>query len=126
VPGAGAAGPCLLARTAAVVAVTCAVLHAGTAGGAASLAIGLACLTCAVHLWRRPGPGAWGTHVVLAAGMAAHPLVSAAFPSPGHVHGGASAEATAASLLAGVGLLLAAWRWWLGRDLVVQGASRGS
>ncbi|MGK5173536.1 hypothetical protein [Geodermatophilus sp. CPCC 205761] len=117
--GGAAAGPCLLARTAAVVAVACAVLHAGTAGGAAALAVGLACLTCAVHLWRRPGPVAWGTHVVLAVGMAAHPFVAAALPATGHVHGGGTSWATAASLLAGAGLLLAAWRWWLRRDLVV-------
>jgi hypothetical protein len=115
-----AAGPRLLARTAAAVATGCPVLH--LVNGAADLlwaAVAVACLPCALHLWRRPGRVAWGMHVTLCLVMAAHPVVAAALPAAGHLHahGPATGGTTASSLLAGLGLLLAAWRWWLGGDL---------
>ena len=115
-----AAGPCLLARTAAVVATGCAALH--LVDGATNVlwtAIALACLPCAVHLWHRPGRGAWGLHVALCLVMAFHPVVAAVLPAAGdpHAHGPATGWTTAPALLAGLGLFLAAWRWWLGRDL---------
>src|SRR3954470_11642859 len=98
-----AAGPCLLARTAAVVATGCAVLHLVDAAPAALwTAVALACLPCAVHLWLRPRGGGGATHVVLSLAMAAHPVVAAALPAAGHVHAhGAAAGWTAfPSLLA--------------------------
>jgi hypothetical protein len=115
-----AAGPCLLARTAAVVATGCAALH--LVDGATNVlwtAIALACLPCAVHLWHRPGRGTWGLHVALCLVMAFHPVVAAVLPAAGdpHAHGPATGWTTAPALLAGLGLFLAAWRWWLGRDL---------
>src|SRR3954466_1462923 len=118
-----AAGPCLLARTAAVVATGCAVLHL-VDGPPAALwtAVALACLPCAVHLWLRPRRVAWATHVALCLAMAAHPVIAAALPAAGHVHAHGPAPRWTAfpSLLAGLGLLLAAWRWWLGRDLPLR------
>src|SRR4051794_12957026 len=115
-----AAGPCLLVRTAAVVATGCAVLHVMDGAPAALwTAVALACLPCAVHLWLRPRRVAWATHVALCLAMAAHPVVAAALPAAGHVHahGPAAGGAAFPSLLARLGLFLAAWRWWLGRDL---------
>ncbi len=113
-------GPWLLARTAAVVTTGCAALH--LASGATHVlwtTVAVACLPCAVHLWRRPGRMAWSGHVALGLAMAAHPVVAAALPAAGHLHGGGPvAGSTAApSMLAVLSLLLAAWRWWLGRDL---------
>ena len=118
-----AAGPCLLARTAAVVATGCAVLH--MVNGAPEVlwtAVSLACLPCAVHLWLRPGRVAWGVHVALCLAMTAHPVVAAALPAAGHLHahGLAAGWGGEPSLLAGLALLLAAWRWWLGRDLTLR------
>ena len=100
-------GPCLLARTAAVVATGCAALH--LVDGATNVlwtAIALACLPCAVHLWLRPGRGAWVMHVTLCLVMAVHPVVAAVLPAAGHLHahGPATAWTTAPSLLAGLGL----------------------
>src|SRR3954466_14370345 len=78
-----AAGPCLLARTAAVVAPGCAVLHVMDGAPAALwTAVALACLPCAGHLWLRPRRVAWATHVALCLAMAAHPVVAAALPAP--------------------------------------------
>src|SRR3954454_5942159 len=118
-----AAGQCLLARTAAVVATGCAVLHL-VDGAPAALwtAVALACLPCAVHLWLRPRRVPWATHVALCLVMAAHPVVAAALPAAGHVHAHGPAPGWTAfpSLLAGLGLFLAAWRWWLGRDLPLR------
>src|SRR3954467_13935508 len=118
-----AAGPCLRARTAAVVATGCAVLHL-VDGAPAALwtAVALACLPCAVHLWLRPRRVAWATHVALCLAMAAHPVVAVALPAAGHVHAHGPAPGWTAfpSLLAGFGLFLAAWRWWLGRDLSLR------
>src|SRR3954454_4333039 len=83
-----AAGQCLLARTAAVVATGCAVLHL-VDGAPAALwtAVALACLPCAVHLWLRPRRVAWATHVALCLAMGAHPVVAAALPAAGCPHG---------------------------------------
>jgi hypothetical protein len=69
-------------------------------------AIALACLPCAVHLWLRPGRGAWVMHVSLCLVMAVHPVVAAVLPAAGHLHahGPATAWTTAPSLLAGLGL----------------------
>jgi hypothetical protein len=122
-----AAGPRLLARTAAAVATGCAVLHlVHGATGVLRAAVALACLPCAVHLWLRPGRGAWGMHVALCLAMALHPVLAAAIPAAGHLHahGPATGGTAAAALLAGLGLLLAAWRWWLGRDLAVPWETR--
>ena len=117
-----AAGPSLLARTAAVIAVGCAVLHLlpGTAGVLSGV-VALSCLACAAHLWLRPTRAAWGMHVLLCLAMALHPVVSVALPVPGHAHahGAANGGMAAATALAGLGLLVAAWRAWLGRDLPV-------
>src|SRR3954467_5181 len=118
-----AAGPGLLARTAAVVATGCAVLHLLNAAPEVPwTALAVACLPCAVHLWFRPGRMAWGMHIVLGLAMAAHPVVAAALPAAGHghAHGRAAAGTTAPSLLAGLGLFLAVWRWWLARDLPLR------
>src|SRR4051812_50214879 len=112
-----AAGPCLLARTAAVVATGCAVLHL-VDGAPAALwtAVALACLPCAVHLWLRPRRVAWAMHVALCLAMAAHPVVTAALPAAGHVpaHGPAAGGAAFPSLLARLGPFPAAWGRGLG------------
>src|SRR3954453_7164231 len=118
-----AARPCLLARTGAGVATGGALLRwVGGAPSALWTAVALACLPCAVHLWLRPRRVAWATHVALCLAMAAHPVVAATLPAAGHVHSPGPAPGWTAfpSLLAGLGLLLAAWRWWLGRDLPLR------
>ena len=76
--------------------------HLGTA------LLSVACLACAVHLWRRPGPVAWALHVVLTTAMlAAHPPLAVAH----HPAAGLAAWAgPVAGLLAVVALLLAAVR----------------
>jgi hypothetical protein len=115
-----AAGPCLLARTAAVVATGCVVLHlVHGAAGVLWTAVALTCLSCSVHLWLRPSRVAWGMHVSLCLAMTLHPFVAAGLPGAGHLHahGTATGGTAAPSLLAGLGLLLAAGRWWLGGDL---------
>ena len=117
-------GPQLLAATAAGVATASALLHlpllVPLASGwvtAVSLAPAVACLGCAVHLWRRPSAAAWAGHVGVAALMLAHPLLAPA----GHAHGGAGAWAPGVLLLlAGLGVLLGLARWALGTDVPVR------
>ncbi|RZU32113.1 hypothetical protein [Blastococcus saxobsidens] len=77
-----AALPRFLARSAAGAAAGCAAVHglalaaAPHPGTTATAALVLACLLCAVHLFRRPGPVAWAAHVVLTTAMlVAHPPV---------------------------------------------------
>ncbi len=86
---------------------------------------GLACLVCAVHLWRRPGPAAWTGHVAVAALMAVHGLLG----GPSHDHTATTGPATtdpgtwvssALLLLAGLGVALGAVRWALGADVPLR------
>jgi hypothetical protein len=118
----------LLARSAALAAAGCGLAHglllaAAPAGWTAvgQAALTAACLPCALHLWWRPGAAAWAMHVALAVAMLlAHPLVQA---FGAHVHGSAASAGwagTAMPLLAGLGLFLAVWRWWLGCDVAGQ------
>jgi hypothetical protein len=102
-------------------------LAGGSAGwtAVAQVAMTLACLPCAVHLWRRPGPVAWAMHTALALAMlVAHPL---AVVLGGHVHQHVAAAAewagTAVPLLGGLALFLAVYRWWLGYDVAAPGSS---
>jgi hypothetical protein len=98
-----ASGPCTgavdqrqaPARAAATASVSCGLLHglqltgspAGWWSAGVHLGLVLACLPCAVHLWRRPGPLAWGVHGVLAVLMAvAHPLAMAVGAAGPHAH----------------------------------------
>ncbi|WP_052091058.1 hypothetical protein [Modestobacter caceresii] len=76
----------LLARAAATAAAACALVHllaAPGAAGAGLTAVAVACLLCAVHLWRRGSTAAWLLHVVLTSVMLLH---STAGPG-GHHHG---------------------------------------
>ncbi len=97
-------------------------LGAGPAAGL-PVAAGLACLGCAAHLWRRPGPAAWAGHAAVAALMPLHALAG----GPAHHSAGAAATDPAAwapsalLLLAGLGVLLAAVRWALGADVPLRG-----
>ena len=94
--------------------MSCGLLHgvllAGSPAGwlsALHLALVLACLPCAVHLWRRPGPLAWCAHGALAVLMAvAHPLAMAIGPAGPHAH--MVMPATGPSSLAGSGAPLLA------------------
>ncbi len=86
----------------------------------------VACLPCAVHLWRRPGVAAWAAHAVLSVTMLlAHPLATLL---GGHAHHAGPEPAavawagTAVPILAGGALLLGAFRFWLGYDVPVQTA----
>ncbi len=85
-------------------------------------AIGLSCLFCAVHLWRRPGPAAWAGHVAVAALMSLHGLLGGA--SHGHAGTGATDPAawapSALLLLAGLGVLLGVVRWALDADVPLR------
>ncbi|MGY1701148.1 hypothetical protein [Geodermatophilus sp. SYSU D00766] len=95
--------------------------------GALSLALALACLACAVHLWRRPGAATWAGHVTAAALMPAHLLLA----GPGH-HGGSAATAVdpaawappALLLLAGLGVALGLVRWAVGTDVPLRARPR--
>jgi hypothetical protein len=102
---------------------------AGQGAGAHTLQVvaGLACLVCAVHLWRRPGPAAWTGHVAVAALMPVHGLLG----GPWHDHAGTAATTPAATdpatwvpsallLLAGLGVALGAVRWALGADVPLR------
>jgi hypothetical protein len=112
-PLGAAALPRFLAHSAAGAAAGCAALHglalvAAPHPGTALLVA--ACLTCSVHLWRRPGRAAWAAHVVLTTAMlAVHPPVLS-----GHAHHPATGLAVwagpVAGLLATVALLLAGVR----------------
>ena len=83
-------------------------------------ALTTACLPCALHLWSRPRAAAWALHVALALAMLlGHPLV-VAFGVPVRDHPAPRWAGTAMPLLAGPGLFLAAWRWWLGCDVAAQ------
>ncbi len=120
----------MLASTAAGVATASALLHLpllGTGRGtvldaALPVAAGLACLLCAVHLWRRPGPTAWAGHVAVAALMPVHGLLG----GPSHEHAGTSSPDPAAwvppalLLLAGLGVLLGLVRWAVGADVPLR------
>jgi hypothetical protein len=117
VPLGTAALPRVLARGAAGAGAGCAALHAavvplGPAGWPAvgTLALSLACLSCAVHLWRRPEPAPWVLHALLAAAMlAVHPPLAAT----GQHHGATGLAAWGpllAGLLAAVVLALAVVR----------------
>jgi hypothetical protein len=120
----GAVAPRLLARAAALVAAACGVAHlpllvGGPSGwaGAWHAGLTLVCAPCAVHLWRRPGPAAWGLHVALGVLMLAHPAAMAlAPPVAHHAHLAATGAAAWAGVLvpvlAAAGLVLAALRWW--------------
>ncbi len=83
---------------------------------------GLACLVCAVHLWRRPGPAAWTGHVTVAALVPVHGLLG----GPSHDHAGtmttdpAAWAPSALLLLAGLGVALGAVRWALGADVPLR------
>ena len=120
-------GPGLLARSAALAAAGCGLAHGvllttAPAGwtAVAQAALTTACLPCALHLWWRPRAGAWAMHVALALAMLlAHPLV-VAFGVPVHDHLAPRWAGTAMPLLAGLGLFLAAWRWWLGCNVAAQ------
>ena len=120
-------GPGLLARSAALAAAGCGLAHGvllttAPAGWTAVVqaALTTACLPCALHLWWRPRAGAWAMHVALALAMLlGHPLV-VAFGVPLHDHPAPRWAGTAMPLLAGLGLFLAAWRWWLGCDVAAQ------
>ncbi len=121
----------LLARSAALAAAGCGLAHvlllAGGAVGwtaAAHFAMTVACLPCAVHLWRRPGAGAWAAHAAVSVLMlVAHPVATAL---GGHVHHAGPEPAavawagTAVPVLAGAALLLGAFRFWLGYDVPAQ------
>ncbi len=114
--------PCLLARTAAVVATGCAApLLVDGATNVLWSAIALACLPCAVHLWLRPGRGAWVMHVTLCLVMAVHPVVAAVLPAAGHRPRARPCDRVDDCTVSArrLGLFLAAWRWWLGRGLLV-------
>ncbi|WP_141233822.1 hypothetical protein [Geodermatophilus saharensis] len=99
--------------------------------GVLSLAVGLACVACAVHLWRRPGPAAWSGHVAAAALMPAHLLLTPA--GPGHHAGPAAVAGSAADaaawapyallLLAGLGVALGLVRWAVGADVPLRAGS---
>ncbi len=125
--------PQLLAATAAAMAVASALLHVPVLvaappgpGTVLHLALAVACLGCAVHLWRRPEVAAWAGHVTVAALMAAHLLLAPA-GARAHLHaaGGGTGTATdpaawaptALLLLAGLGLLLGLVRWALAADV---------
>ncbi|MGX5653369.1 hypothetical protein ACWKWC_01180 [Geodermatophilus nigrescens] len=117
-------GPQLLAAVAAGVAVAAALLHlpplalpAPGWGAAASLALAVACLGCAVHLWRRPSTAAWAGHVAVGALMLAHPLLAPT--GHAHAHGAAAWTPGVLLLVAGLGVLLALVRWALGTDVPV-------
>ena len=94
------------------------------AGGSAVLpvAAGLACLVCAVYLWRRPGPAAWAGHVTVAALMTVHGLSGGS----SHDHAGPATTDPAAwvpsalLLLGGLGVALGAARWALGADVPLR------
>ncbi|SFO53712.1 hypothetical protein SAMN05660359_04165 [Geodermatophilus obscurus] len=85
-------------------------------------AIGLSCLFCAVHLWRRPGHAAWTGHVAVAALMPLHGLLGGA--SHGHAGTGTTDPAawapSALLLLAGLGVLLGVVRWALDADVPLR------
>jgi hypothetical protein len=122
-------GPGLLARSAALAAAGCGLAHGvllatAPAGWTAVVqaALTTACLPCALHLWWRPRAAAWAMHVAVALALAmllAHPLV-VTFGVPVHDHLAPRWPGTAMPLLAGLGLFLAAWRWWLGCDVAAQ------
>ena len=127
-PAGGTGGPQLLAATAAGVATASALLHVPLLLPAGSgrttvlhLTLALACLACALHLWRRPGRAAWVGHVAVATAMLAHPLLT-----PAHHHGapagrGAAAWVPAALVLLGaLGAVLGLMRWALGTDVPVR------
>ncbi|MGR6963280.1 hypothetical protein ACU610_02315 [Geodermatophilus sp. URMC 61] len=108
-----AALPRFLARSAAGTAAGCASVHvlvqvaAPHPGAVGTAALAVACLLCAVHLWRRPGRAAWTAHAVLTTAM----LV--VHPPALHHHAATSLAAWAgpvAGLLAVVALLLAVVR----------------
>jgi hypothetical protein len=120
----------LLARSAALAAAGTGLAHGlllvNTPAGwtaTAQAALTAACLPCALHLWWRPRPAAWAVHGALALTMLlGHPLVLASGATVHH-HGPDGWAGTAMPLLAGLGLLLAAWRWWLGCDVGLQTSS---
>jgi hypothetical protein len=124
-------GPGLLARSAALAAAGCGLAHGVMVAAAPTgwtavtqAALTAACLRCARHLWRRSRPTAWAMHVALALAMLLGHLLVLAFGADVHVHGPSAGWAgTAMPLLAGLGLLLAAWRWWLGCDVGLQTSS---
>jgi hypothetical protein len=114
-----------------VLSLCCGLLHAllltGSPAGwlaAAHAAVLLACVPCAAHLWRRPGPRAWGAHLLVTTLMAVqHPLVTALAPGlGGHAHGHATAgwavplAPLTAVLAVGVAGLAAVHRWLLAGD----------
>ena len=66
-------GPGVLARAAALAAGGCALAHGFLLTSApegwttvAQAGLAMACVACAVHLWRRPRPAAWTMHALLA------------------------------------------------------------
>jgi hypothetical protein len=85
----------------------------------ALVAMTVACLPCAVHLWRRPAASAWALHAALALAMlVGHPIAAALGP---HVHVPTDTWAgTAVPVLAGLALFLAVFRWWLGYDVAAS------
>jgi hypothetical protein len=115
-PLGAAALPRFLARSAAGAAAGCAAVHglalaaAPHPGAVATALLVVACLLCAVHLYRRPGRAAWAGHAVLTTAMlAAHPPVLSGHA--GHAGTGLVAwAAPVAGLLAVAALLLAAVR----------------
>jgi hypothetical protein len=127
-PTAGTGDPQLLAATAAGVATASALLHvplllpAGSGGTTVlHLTLALACLACAVHLWRRPGRAAWVGHVAVATVMLAHPVLTHAHHHAAPAGTGTAAWAPAALVLLGaMGAVLGLVRWALGTDVPVR------
>jgi hypothetical protein len=124
------------ARAAAVLSVCCGLLHARLLTGApvgwpgaVHAAVLLACVPCAVHLWRRPGRRAWGAHVLVTALMVGqHPLSVALAPGTGgHLHapaGWAVALAPLTAVLAlGAAGLAGLHRWMLAGDGQISGTA---
>lgn len=105
----------VLGRLAAILALVSASLHlalldASSLGSFAMLAMALACLPCAWHLWRGPTVGVWSMTAGLDVAMLivhAQMLAPAMAPMPGHV--GRPSELVALGLgVVGAQLVLAA------------------
>ncbi|SDP42790.1 hypothetical protein SAMN05660199_03897 [Klenkia soli] len=104
-----------LGRAAAVLAVGSAAVHlllaaTGELSALAMAAMALACLPCAVHLWRAPTASVWGLTALVDLGMLAVHAPMVLGEGAMHVHVGAPAVAglvlvVAQLLLAGVALL---------------------